>query len=146
MLERFAEFVRVISLLYKDIQKIKKDKMKAFGLSGNHVMTLFYLSQYPNGVTASRLCQLVAVDKAAISRVLAELLEEGYVYYPELEGGKKYRTTVRLTEKGERVTEEFDKIICEVVQEASGELSEDERNAMYYGLDVISKNLEKIAK
>lgn len=145
MRNRFGEFVGIISNLYKDIQKIKKNKMKAFGLSGNHVMTLYYLSQYPEGLTAAELCHVISVDKAAISRVLAELVEKGYIYYPELGEGKKYRTTVMLTKMGEEVTKEFDKIINEVVEEAGGELTDDERETMYRSLKLISKNLDKMA-
>ncbi|MBQ8802635.1 MAG: MarR family transcriptional regulator [Tyzzerella sp.] len=145
MLKRFEDFVGIISSIYKNIQKVKKNKMKEFGLSGNHVMSLFYLSRNAEGLTAAQLCQLISVDKAATSRVLAELLEKGYVYYPELEGGKKYRTTVMLTEKGKKVTEEFDGIICSVVQEIGGNLSEEERDNMYHALDLISNNLEKMA-
>lgn len=145
MQKRFEDFVGIISTIYKNIQKVKKNKMKAFGLSGNHVMSLFYLAQHPEGLTAAKLCQLISVDKAATSRVLAELLEKGYVYYPELDGGKKYRTTVMLTDKGEGVTKEFDKIISSVVQEVGGSLSDEERNNMYHALDLISDNLEKLA-
>ena len=145
MINRFEEFVGIISAIHKDIQKIKKNKMKAFGLSGNHVMSLFYLSQHPEGLTAAQLSTLIAVDKAATSRVLAELLEKGYLYYPDLGEGKKYRTLIMLTEKGEEVTKEIDKIIVEVVAGAGGELSQEERMIMYRSLEIISRNLDKLA-
>lgn len=145
MIQRFGEFVGTISSIHKNIQKIKKNKMKAYGLSGNHVMTLFYLSQHPEGLTASRLCQLISVDKAATSRVLAELLEKGYIYYPDLEDGKKYRMNVMLTEKGQTVSKEIDEIICSLVGQIGGSLTDEERTNMYHSLDTISENLEKLA-
>lgn len=145
MIERFGEFVGTISSIHKNIQKIKKHKMEAFGLSGNHVMSLFYLSQHPEGLTASKLCQLISVDKAAISRVLAELLEKGYIYYPDLEEGKKYRTNIMLTEKAQTVTKEIDEIICSIVEQIGSSLTNEERTNMYHSLDTISENLEKLA-
>ena len=54
MTDRFEGFVGIIYHLQKIIEKIKKGKMKEFGLSGNHVMCLFYLAQYPEGLTAAR--------------------------------------------------------------------------------------------
>lgn len=145
MIQRFEDFVGTITSIHKNIQKIKKNKMKAFGLSGNHVMSLFYLSQHPEGLTASRLCQLISVDKAATSRVLAELLEKGYVYYPNLEDGKKYRTNIMLTEKGQTLSKQIDEIICSVVGQIGGSLTDEERTHMYHSLDLISGYLEKLA-
>ena len=146
MITRFGTFVRTIEGIHTHIQKIKKNKMKEFGLSGNHVMCMFYLAQHPEGLTATQLCQLIAVDKAATSRTLAELLESGYVYYPELEGNKKYRAVAMLTERGVEVTEQIDSIICDVVDEIGGNLSEEERNNMYQSLETIEKNLEQLTK
>lgn len=145
MIRRFEDFVGTISSIYKNIQKIKKNKMKAFGLSGNHVMSLFYLSQHPEGLTASQLCQLISVDKAATSRVLAELLEKGYVCYPDLDGGKKYRTNVMLTDKGKAVAKEIDGIICSIMEQIGDSLTEEERENMYRSLNIISSNLETLA-
>ena len=146
MIQRFEDFVGTISNIHKNIQKIKKSRMKEFGLSGNHVMSLFYLAQNPEGLTASQLCRLISVDKAATSRTLSELVEKGYVYYPDAEGSKKYRASVMLTEKGVAVTEQIDKIICGVVEEIGSDLSEEERENMYHALNVISGNLDRMGK
>ena len=86
------------------------------------------------------------MDKAATSRTLSELVEKGYVYYPDAEGSKKYRASVMLTEKGVAVTEQIDKIICDVVEEIGSDLSEEERENMYHALNVISGNLDRMGK
>ena len=80
MKERFEGFVGLISNIHKNIQKVKQSKMKEFGLGGNHVMCMVYLAQYPEGITPTKLCQLISVDKAATSRTLSELVEKGYIY------------------------------------------------------------------
>lgn len=145
MIDRFEDFVGIIYHLHKNIEKIKKGKMKTFGLSGNHVMCLFYLAQYPDGLTASQLCQLISVDKAATSRTLAELVERGCVYYPEL-NRKKYRATAALTEKGVELTKKIDDIICKTVEKVRSGLNEEETNNMYHALNIISTNLEELVK
>lgn len=146
MKERFEDFVGLISNIYKNIQKVKQTKMKEFDLSGNHVMCMVYLAQYPEGLTATKLCQLISVDKAATSRALSELLEKGYVCYPDSEGQKKYRTPVLLTESGMEITKQMDDIICDVVNEIGGGLSVKDRMRMYCALNVIDKNLELLTK
>ena len=144
MIERFENFVGLISGIYKDIEKIKKNKMKEFGLSGNHVMCLYYLAQYPEGLTAAKLCQLISVDKAATSRTLSELVEKGYVYYPNQEEQKKYRLAAVLTEKGFELTGQIDEIIRQVVENIGNGLNEEERRSMYQSLNTIAANLEQL--
>lgn len=146
MKERFEGFVSLISNIHKNIQKVKQNKMKEFGLSGNHVMCMVFLAEYPEGLTPTKLCQLISVDKAATSRALSELLEKGYVCYPDAEGQKKYRTPVLLTDSGKEITKQMDAIIYDVVDEIGGELTAEDRSCMYNALDVINKNLEQLAR
>lgn len=143
---RFEEFVGLISNIYKNVQKVKQIEMKEFNLSGNHVMCMVYLAQHPEGLTATKLCHLISVDKAATSRALSELLEKGFICYPETEGQKKYRSPVLLTESGMKIAKRMDDIICDVVNQIGGSLSEEERACMYYALNVIDKNLEQLTK
>lgn len=146
MKERFEDFVGLISNIHKNIQKVKQNKMKEFGLSGNHVMCLVYLAQHPEGITSTKLSQLISIDKAATSRTLSELLEKGYVYYLDSDGHKKYRAPIKLTEIGVKVAKEMDFIICDVVDEIGGDLSVEERTCMYRALAVIDGNLEQLVK
>lgn len=146
MSNRFEDFVGIISNIHKNIEKIKKSKMKEFGLSGNHVMCLYYLAQHPEGLTAAELCQLISVDKAATSRTLSELLEKELVHYPNIENQKKYRAKVALTESGFAVTQQIDGIIYGVVDEIGSDLREEERANMYRSLHIISGNLEQLVK
>lgn len=146
MITRFEDFVGLISSIHKNIQKIKQGKMKEFGLSGNHVMCMVYLAQHPEGLTAAKLCQLISVNKAATSRALSELLEKGYVCYPDSGVQKKYRATVALTESGMELTKQMAHIICDVVEEVGGDLTDEDRHRMYHALDTIEGNLEQLAK
>lgn len=146
MIKRFEEFVSLIANIHKDIQKIKQEKMKQFGLSGNHVMCLFYLAQHQEGLTATQLCQMMSVNKAAVSRAMSELLEKGYIFYIDQESNKKYRAVAKLTIKGFAVTEQIDGIIYEVVEEIGNDLSVEDRNIMYQSLKTVSKNIDSLVK
>lgn len=120
--------------------------MRQFGLSGNHVMCLFYLAQHQEGLTATQLCQMMSVNKAAVSRAMAELEEKDYIFYMNQEENKKYRAVARLTVTGFAVTEQLDEIIYEVVNEIGKDLEEEERNVMYQSLETVLKNLDILAK
>lgn len=142
MTDRFEEFVSIISLLHKNIQRLKQLEMKEFGLKGPHAMSLFYLSQYPDGLTGAQLCGLVGVDKAAVSRVLAQLNGAGLITYPDPPDGKKYRTRAALTPQGVAVSQQIRQIISDIVQQASGEITPDDRACMYRCLHTISDNIQ----
>ena len=51
-----------------------------------------------------------------------------------------------LTESGMKIAKRMDDIICDVVNQIGGSLSEEERACMYYALNVIDKNLEQLTK
>lgn len=143
MIERFQAFVSGITICYKYIQKIKSMEMTEFGLKGTHVMCIFYIYHSDGELTAAKLCQLCAEDKAAISRTLMTLQEKGYVEC----GEKKYRAHLTLTEKGKALAGQIDGLIEQWVGFGGDGLNEEERNSFYYALDLISSNLrEKLNK
>lgn len=137
MNQRFQSFVTGITACYKYIQRIKSMEMTELGLKGAHVMCLFFLRQNPDGLTAVRLCQLCGEDKAAISRTLATLQQEGYTESQ----GKRYRATLRLTEKGQQMAQQVDVLIAQWVSSGGDGLTEAERATFYRVLEHISSNL-----
>ena len=112
MIQRFDAFVTGITVCYKYIQRIKSAEVTEMGLKGAHVMCMFHLKQHPEGLTASQLCSLCAEDKAAVSRTVSFLKNEGYVYS---EGSKNYRALLQLTHAGRKVASQFDQLIADWV-------------------------------
>lgn len=141
MINRFAIFTRNITVIYNGIQQLKKEYMKPLGLSGNSVMCLFHLMQNSEGLTASELCELVCVDKAAVSRSMSELFKKDCIAYPDFDGTKKYNTRAVLTEKGFRTAEGLNGAICTVVERLSEGVTDDDRTCMYRSLRTIANNL-----
>lgn len=144
MSERFEHFVGQISSIYRSIQKIKDLEMREFGLKGPHVMSLYHLSKHPNGLTAAELNRLIDVDKAATSRALSQLLDGGYIRYPEMKESRKYRAKAVLTPEGRLIAGQIDQIIGKMVDLAGMGIGPEDRAAMYRGLDIISKNLSEV--
>ena len=143
MIQRFQSFMTAITICYKHLQKIKSTEMTEYGLKGSHVMCLFFLHHHSEGLTAAQLCQLCAEDKAAISRNLASLHEKGFI---KVDGQKKYRALIKLTENGEEMARKLDGLIETWVEYVGKGLSEQDRAAFYHGLDIISNNLREGAE
>lgn len=137
---RFETFTVLINQISRSIRRLKAEEMESMELKGPHVSCLYYLSK--NGpLTAAELCDRCDEDKAAISRSLEYLEENGYLQCPE---GKRYRRQLILTEKGEAAGAEISSRIDWFVSIASGDISESDRLAMYRALSVISSNLSKL--
>jgi len=142
MLNRFQSFVTGITTCYKSIQRIKAAEMTELGLKGTHVMCLFFLHHNAEALTAAQLCQLCGEDKAAISRTLVTLQEQGYIETD----AKKYRSHIRLTDSGVDIAKAMDHLIEQWVGAGGLGISEQERDTFYHVLDVISSNLYNSTK
>ncbi len=145
--ERFEDFVGLITAIEKEIQRIKTVELERFGLRAGDLMCVYNLQKCPEGLTSSELARAAGVDRAAVSRVIGRLSDEGFVEVGEHEGGStgRYRAPVRLTEKGHAVMVEVDDIIREVVSEAGSGLSPSKREAMYASLSSVLERLKTIS-
>ena len=138
--ERFETFTVLINQISRSIRRIKAEQMESINLKGPHVSCLYYLSK--NGpLPAAELCDRCEEDKAAVSRSLDYLEQNGYLQIPE---GKRYRRPLVLTQKGSAAGAEVSRRIDSIVALASCDVLEEDRLAMYRALSIISKNLEKI--
>lgn len=143
MLQRFELFTSGISSMYRDVQKIERDEMEKQGLRGAFAQYLLAISRFPEGITAAALCEVCDKDKAAVSRVVAEMEAKGLV---ERETENQYRAKLRLTPDGEEAAEFVRKRASAAVELAGKDLSEDERKAFYDALAVLSASLQKISR
>lgn len=141
MKQRFETFVTTISQIYRSLQRLKSMEMADFGLKGTHVMCLYQLQQHEEGLTFSQLSQLCDEDKAAISRSVSELKEQGLVYIPDSEE-KKYRKRIFLTDQGRTVTDAMDQKITDAVITAAQGYTQQEREIFTRVLLQVADNLQ----
>ena len=120
MEERFEAFTVLIARLSRSIRRIKAEEMADFGLKVSHVSCLYYL-HCAGALTASELCERCEEDKAAVSRAVDELEAGGYLT-GESSGKKRYKSPLRLTEKGAAVGEKIARKIDGVVAEANAKI------------------------
>lgn len=141
-MERFETFTVLLNRIGRNIRRIKNQEMTDLGLRSVHISCLYYLHRGTD-MTAAALCDHCEEDKATISRALLYLEEQGYL--AGREAGKRYKTPLRLTDKGRAVGARISARIEAVLAEVSRELTEEERASLYKSLTAISDGLERLA-
>ena len=143
MVSRFEHFSASISCISRYIQKIERVEMEKYGLKGPHAQCLLAMSRYPEGITSARLCDACDKDKAAVSRMVAELEEKGLIRRNAV-GGVRYRARLQLTELGQAAADHVEQRARLAVEEASAGMTDQQRVTMYAALDLIAGNLQTI--
>lgn len=146
MFDRFETFMIKMNQINRNIQIIKNREMEEYGLKGTHVMCLYQLKQHAEGLTATELATLCGEDKAAISRSLSTIESKGMISFTDVEGRKRYRTVITLTEQGKKVCDKISQKIDELLQTYSNGISDEDREVFYRVFTVIADNLQEISK
>ena len=142
MIERFETFTILINRITRNIRRIKNQEMAQYGLTGAHVSCLYYLYLSP-GLTSAALCERCDEDKAAVSRALDYLEQNGFLRREDAR--KRYKSSLLLTPQGQEMGRIVAGKIDHVLEEISGTLTEQERLDFYRSLSRISSRLEQVA-
>ena len=149
MENRFETFTVLIASINRSIRRIKTEEMSEHGLKSPHVSCLYYLYKNP-AMTAAELCEVCDEDKAAVSRSLLYLENHGFLVREGgtsehiREGGKHYRSPLRLTERGTETARGLAERIDHVLEAVSIGVSEEDRTKMYRTLQQIDANLRNL--
>lgn len=145
MESRYELLSASISCMYHDIQKIERMEMARYGLKGPHAQCLLAMKKHPEGITAARLCEACEKDKAAISRILAELENAGMVIR-ENRNGSRYRASLKLTDQGNAAAQTVVEKARLAVELAGTGFGEEEREVFYRVLSLIAENLHELCR
>lgn len=94
---------------------------------------------------AKDLCERCEEDKATISRSLDYLEKNGYIVCKS-QTKKRYNAPFELTERGMRAGKRIADKIASVLEEISTGISDNDREIFYRSLNIISENIDKVAK
>lgn len=145
MIDRFEQFCGAITSINRCIMKIERVEMAKFGLKGPHATCLLAMARYPEGITAAQLCEICEKDKAAVSRTIAELEQAGMVIREDPDG-KRYRSQLKLTERGSEVARSVNTLVYRAVKQASEGYSTEERQTFVNVMALIAGNLQTICR
>ena len=144
LIKRFEIFTNNITLIHKDIYRLKSDVMSRCGLKANHGIYLTYLMLYRNGLTVSELSEITGIDKASVSRAYSHLFKNGFIEYPDFNGKRKYNTRAVVTEEAKRMMIPVIDTICELIDKISlTDIDEINRTIMYRSLRTTAGNVAK---
>ena len=144
MVERFETFTILLNRLNRNIRKIKNYEMANYELRSPHVSCLYYL-YISKELTSKDLCERCEEDKATISRSLDYLEKNNYIICKS-DSKKRYNAPFELTERGMRAGKRIAEKIAAVLDEISTGLSSEDRLIFYRSLNIISENIDKVAK
>ena len=151
MINRFQQFSVSIAAIYRHIQKIERTEMVKFGLKGSYAQYLAALNLHSEGLTSAQLCEICDKDKAAISRVIAEMEEKGLVVRENrddraAEGRRMYRARLTLTPFGKEAADHVLNRAIVAVEHAGDGLTEENRKIFYAAMEIIANNLQSISE
>ena len=106
-----AELRRGIELIffaYRDFTGEADALLEQYGLGRAHHRALYFIGRHPD-MTVSSLLDILNITKQSLSRVLSQLIDEGYVEQRAGENDRRQRL-LRLTAKGRTLEEDVHKV------------------------------------
>lgn len=144
MEERFRTFTVLITKLYRAIRKIKNEETEEYGLTNPHVSCLYYLFK-EDALTLTELVDICLEDKAILSKAITYLEANGLVVC-DTNQKKRYNSYFKLTSKGLVVAKSIARKIDNILDYASADINDDDREVMYRSLSAISNKLDKLCE
>ena len=136
---RFLVFYQSINRIVKDIKRLEMKYMSEHGLRSVHMGCLLCIKHSEKGVTVTQLAKATKTDKALISRVVKELLSDGFITTKSAD--KTYNKKYILTEKSEIVTDDVEEIISKHMANARAGIPEEKLNVFYEVLSTLEHNI-----
>lgn len=145
MVDRFERFSFAISEISRYWHKLAADEMEKHGLRGPHSVYLLTMYRYPEGITASQLCEFCGKDKADVSRTMAIMEKKGLATKEGIHQNC-YRGVFKLTDEGKIAAEQVRQRASLAVEIAGKDLTDENRVAFYEALGSIADNLRKLSQ
>lgn len=141
MEDRFETFTVLIARISRSIRRLKAEEMERLGLKGPHVSCLYYLSLYDE-LTAAESAS-AATRTSGHLRSIDYLEKNGYLTCGS-GGARRYRSPLRLTEKGRGCLAHDRRAHRRNRRRGQRRLGCGERAVMYRALGTIGSRLEQI--
>lgn len=142
MIDRFEKFSYFISEISHHWHKIANDVMAEYGLKGPHSVYFTTLYRCPEGITATKLCEICSRDKADVSRAVSVMEEKGLL----IREGTNYRAQLKLTKEGKAIAEKINARAEAAVEKGGKSLTEEQRTVFYEAIEIICSNLEDLSE
>ncbi len=139
--DRLESFMAHVTSASRSITKIKARGMSNYNLGSTHTACLRVLFNSRSGLTRTQLAKKCELDKSQISRIINELEEKGYV--SESAETTSYKRKISLTDEGAKITAEINRLVLNINDSVSGEISSEDIETFYKVFGVICSNLKQ---
>ena len=140
---RFEIFSTAVLRLVRAVQDIKAQKMAEYNLKGTGAVCLCRIFESADGLTAAELALACEVDKAQISRTMAELSARGLVWRS---GEGRYKQKYRLTDTGREIAADVLQTMHDIEGAVAEGIGEDELDGFYSTLYRLCDNFDKLLR
>ena len=138
--DNFERFAQMLSTASKSIFRLKSKCMSKYGLSSTHTLCLRSLYENSEGMTKSEIADSCDIDKAQITRIMCELVENKYVVSDM--SGRAYNRKFFLTEEGLKITEEINETVEAVVKYVNHDIPKEDIEHFYSVFEAINNKLK----
>ena len=145
MVNRFERFSLLLFEIFSYWHKLTAEEMKKYGLKGAHSIYLLTMLRYPDGITATQICEYCVKDKADVSRMMTLLEKKGLVKKEGIHQNL-YNGVFKLTEEGRKAALFVSQRASLAVDIAGKDLTDEQRKVLYEALEQIASNLRKLNK
>jgi len=135
--EELRQAMEVMFLAQRDMARVSDKILQRHGLGRAHHRVIYFVGRYPD-ITVSELLRLLQVTKQSLSRVLGQLVDQGYIAQAPGDRDRRQRR-LRLTDAGaaleREVTEQQRRLVAAAYREAGAEAVEGFRRVMLGMID-----------
>jgi len=135
-LERFLPY-RLSVLSNRVSGMIARIYTERFALGVTEWRVMAVLGRYPD-LSANEVAQRTAMDKVAVSRAVARLIEAGRLQR-DTHGDDRRRSVLRLSEAGYRIYDEVAPLALAFERRLLGDMSDEERGMLFGLLDRLDE-------
>jgi len=138
---KVSDFMLALDRITKNTKRIIDIALQKYGLRSTHASCFFRICENESGLTSTELSEACGVDKAFISRITAELVNDGYIEKDPDSKGIIYKRKFKLTEKGMAVYNDLKTTIESITAKASEKIPADKLATFDEVLNILDKNI-----
>lgn len=130
--EELRQAIEMLFFAYRDFTAEPDEILKEYGFGRAHHRVIYFVGRNP-GLTVSALLGILRITKQSLSRVLGQLIREGFVEQTQGKSDRRQRL-LSLTDKGraleQRLTQTQRERIARAYREAGADAVEGFRSVM----------------
>jgi DNA-binding MarR family transcriptional regulator len=130
--EELRQAIELLFFAYRDFTAEPDDMLAQYGFGRAHHRAIYFVGRHP-GITVSELLGILKITKQSLSRVLGQLVREGFIVSRPGQRDRRQRL-LELTDKGRelerRLTENQRQLVARAFREAGADAVEGFRRVL----------------